>query len=145
MKMWIFSSVNPGVVYIYVSGLAPVRPTSELAGCEGGDVTNPNSALFRIEVIRVPLAHPVPFVQIAPVCITPETALCVMVGTLAKAFCVCAISTFQFAVVSMLLAAGVPHHMMFTLPASPPSIHALSDDFASGPLLTRTGVLHVAP
>ena len=49
---------NKGVVYVYVSGLARVRPSSELAGCEGGDVTDPNSALFRIEVIRVPLAHP---------------------------------------------------------------------------------------
>ncbi len=29
-----------------------------MAGCQGGDVTDPNSALFRIEVIRVPLAHP---------------------------------------------------------------------------------------
>jgi hypothetical protein len=29
-----------------------------MASCETGDVTNPNSALFRVEVIRVPLAHP---------------------------------------------------------------------------------------
>jgi len=46
-------------VYIYVSGSAPVRSPSELAGCS--DVvpdSNPNSALFRIEVIQVPLAHP---------------------------------------------------------------------------------------
>jgi len=49
---------DKGVVYVYVSGLAGVRPSSELAGCQGGDVTDPNSALFRIEVIRVPLAHP---------------------------------------------------------------------------------------
>ncbi|MDQ6738257.1 MAG: hypothetical protein M3Z30_11240 [Gemmatimonadota bacterium] len=47
-----------GVVYVYVSGLARVRSSSELAGCMTGDVTDPNSALFRIEVIRVPLAHP---------------------------------------------------------------------------------------
>src|SRR5579884_3961671 len=47
------------VVYIYVSGTAPVRSPNELAGCSGAppDV-DPNSALFRIEVIRVPLAHP---------------------------------------------------------------------------------------
>ncbi len=49
---------DPGVVYIYVSGLARVRSTNEMAGCESGDITDPNSALFRIEVIRVPLAHP---------------------------------------------------------------------------------------
>jgi hypothetical protein len=47
-----------GVVYVYVSGLAPVRSPSELAGCEAGTVSDPNSALFRVEVIRVPIAHP---------------------------------------------------------------------------------------
>jgi hypothetical protein len=46
-------------VYIYVSGAAPVRPADELPGCSGGPLDeDPNSALFRIEVIRVPLAHP---------------------------------------------------------------------------------------
>ena len=46
-------------VYIYVSGTAPVRPETELAGCSGGDPdTDPNTALFRIEVIQVPLAAP---------------------------------------------------------------------------------------
>ena len=49
---------DKGIVYVYVSGLAPVRSTSEMANCEVGDITDPNSALFRIEVIRVPLAHP---------------------------------------------------------------------------------------
>lgn len=50
---------DPGVVYVYVSGLARVRSASEMPGCEAaGGVTDPNSALFRIEVIRVPLAHP---------------------------------------------------------------------------------------
>jgi hypothetical protein len=46
-------------IYIYVSGSAPVRSPNELAGCSSAapDV-DPNSALFRIEVIRVPLAHP---------------------------------------------------------------------------------------
>jgi hypothetical protein len=50
---------DPADVYVYVSGSAPVRPSEELPGCSGampGD--DPNSALFRIEVIRVPLAHP---------------------------------------------------------------------------------------
>ena len=46
-------------VYIYVSGAAPVRSSSELAGCSGAvPEKDPNSALFRIEVIRVPLAAP---------------------------------------------------------------------------------------
>src|SRR5438093_641546 len=46
-------------VYIYVSGSAPVRSPSELAGCVSAPPdSNPNSALFRIEVIKVPLAHP---------------------------------------------------------------------------------------
>jgi hypothetical protein len=46
-------------VYIYVSGTAPVRPTAELAGCSGlSPEQDPNTSLFRIEVIRVPLAAP---------------------------------------------------------------------------------------
>ena len=46
-------------VYIYVSGSAPVRPADELAGCSGASLAeDPNSAMFRIEVIKVPLAHP---------------------------------------------------------------------------------------
>src|SRR5690349_4656041 len=46
-------------VYVYVSGSAPVRSPSELPGCVAASPdSNPNSALFRIEVIRVPLAHP---------------------------------------------------------------------------------------
>ncbi len=49
---------DKGVVYVYVSGLAGVRPSREMPGCESGDITDPNTALFRIEVIRVPLDHP---------------------------------------------------------------------------------------
>src|SRR5690349_1241511 len=46
-------------VYVYVSGSAPVRSASELPGCvRVAPDSNPNSALFRIEVIKVPLAHP---------------------------------------------------------------------------------------
>ncbi|MDH3733346.1 MAG: hypothetical protein OEU54_07410 [Gemmatimonadota bacterium] len=44
-------------VYIYVSGSSSVRPEEELEGCvAAGD--DPASALFRIEVIRVPLDSP---------------------------------------------------------------------------------------
>ena len=46
-------------VYVYVSGSASVRSPRELPGCvrETPD-KDPNSALFRIEVIKVPLARP---------------------------------------------------------------------------------------
>ena len=46
-------------VYIYVSGSAPVRPADELEGCSAlSPDEDPNSALFRIEVIKVPLDNP---------------------------------------------------------------------------------------
>jgi hypothetical protein len=46
-------------VYIYISGTGPVRQGEELTGCSGGDPSsNPETALFRIDVIKVPLAHP---------------------------------------------------------------------------------------
>jgi hypothetical protein len=46
-------------VYVYISGSAGVRPEAELAGCSNAQPSqDPNSALFRIEVIKVPLAHP---------------------------------------------------------------------------------------
>jgi len=46
-------------VYIYVSGTSFVRQPEELAGCsdEAPD-KNPNTALFRIDVIKVPVASP---------------------------------------------------------------------------------------
>lgn len=50
---------DPENVYVYVSGSAGVRSSSELAGCsEEYPDEDPNSSLFRIEVIKVPLAHP---------------------------------------------------------------------------------------
>lgn len=46
-------------VYIYVSGTSFVRQPEELAGCSGEEPEkDPNTALFRIEVIKVPLASP---------------------------------------------------------------------------------------
>ncbi|SMO84566.1 LVIVD repeat-containing protein [Gracilimonas mengyeensis] len=46
-------------VYVYVSGSAPVRPNEELPGCSAAlPDEDPNSALFRIEVIKVPLDNP---------------------------------------------------------------------------------------
>ena len=44
-------------VYVYISGAAPIRSPSELPGCIIAP-KDPNTALFRIEVIKVPLAHP---------------------------------------------------------------------------------------
>jgi hypothetical protein len=50
---------DPDHVYIYVSGSAPVRPAEELPGCSAlAPDDDPDSALFRIEVIQVPLANP---------------------------------------------------------------------------------------
>lgn len=46
-------------VYIYVSGTSFVRQSEELAGCSGEPAAkDPNTALFRIDVIKVPLAAP---------------------------------------------------------------------------------------
>jgi hypothetical protein len=46
-------------VYIYISGTGQVRQEAELAGCIGGDpAANPNTALFSIDIIKVPVAHP---------------------------------------------------------------------------------------
>jgi hypothetical protein len=46
-------------VYIYVSGTSFVRPGEELAGCSAEKPDkDPNTALFRIDVIKVPVAAP---------------------------------------------------------------------------------------
>lgn len=46
-------------IYVYVSGSAPVRPEEELPGCVSAlPDDDPDSALFRIEVIKVPLDNP---------------------------------------------------------------------------------------
>jgi len=46
-------------VYVYISGSSVVRSPSEMPGCSNTlPASDPNSALFRIEVIKVPLAHP---------------------------------------------------------------------------------------
>ena len=46
-------------IYLYVSGTSFVRQSEELAGCSGETPDkDPNTALFRIEVIKVPLASP---------------------------------------------------------------------------------------
>jgi hypothetical protein len=50
---------DKGVIYIYVSGNQEARPATELAGCNNGtDPADENNSLYRLDVIRVPLAHP---------------------------------------------------------------------------------------
>ncbi|HEY5022084.1 MAG TPA: hypothetical protein VII30_06315 [Gemmatimonadaceae bacterium] len=50
---------DPDNVYVYISGSAGVRSPSELPGCvRATPDKDPATALFRIEVIKVPLAHP---------------------------------------------------------------------------------------
>ncbi|MBW8773347.1 MAG: hypothetical protein JF590_08680, partial [Gemmatimonadetes bacterium] len=50
---------DPANVYVYISGSAGVRSPNELPGCSKlAPDQDPNSSLFRIEVIKVPLAHP---------------------------------------------------------------------------------------
>lgn len=50
---------DPDNVYVYISGSAGVRSPNELEGCSDAmPDEDPGSALFRIEVIRVPLDHP---------------------------------------------------------------------------------------
>ncbi len=46
-------------VYVYISGSSVVRSPSELPGCAAAMPSqDPNTAWFRIEVIKVPVAHP---------------------------------------------------------------------------------------
>jgi hypothetical protein len=46
-------------VYLYISGSAGVRPAEELAGCSGAEPDkDPDTALFTIVIIKVPVAHP---------------------------------------------------------------------------------------
>ncbi len=46
-------------VYLYVSGTSFIRPDEELAGCSDGTPDkNPDTALFRIDVIKVPVSSP---------------------------------------------------------------------------------------
>ncbi len=50
---------DPANLYVYVSGTSFVRPSEELAGCSGDTPDkDPNTSLFRIDVIKVPLSAP---------------------------------------------------------------------------------------
>ncbi len=66
-------------VYIYVSGVSFVRQPEELAGCSGEKPDkDPNTALFRIDVIKVPVAAP----QDAKVVSTPRVFMDPRTGAL---------------------------------------------------------------
>jgi len=50
---------DPRVIYIYVGGSAGVRDASEMPECSDGTVEeNPNTAHYRVDIIRVPLDRP---------------------------------------------------------------------------------------
>lgn len=50
---------DDGHVYVYGSGTSSVRPGEELAGCsDESPAENPETALFRIDVIEIPIARP---------------------------------------------------------------------------------------
>ena len=50
---------DPDNVYIYVSGTSVVRSGSELAGCaRGASLSDTTTSLFRIDIIKVPVAAP---------------------------------------------------------------------------------------
>ncbi len=50
---------DPATIYVYGSGTSSVRSGEELAGCSGlKPEEDPNTALFSIDVIKVPLANP---------------------------------------------------------------------------------------
>ncbi len=66
-------------VYIYVSGTSFVRQPEELAGCSNEKPDkDPNTALFRIEVIKVPVAAP----QDAKIVSTPRVFIDARTGAL---------------------------------------------------------------
>ena len=46
-------------IYVYISGTSVVRQAEELAGCVNGEPDKAaDTSLFRIDIIKVPLAHP---------------------------------------------------------------------------------------
>jgi len=66
-------------VYVYVSGTSFVRQSEELTGCSGETPDkDPNTALFRIDVIKVPLAKP----QDAQVVSSPRVFIDPRTGTI---------------------------------------------------------------
>ena len=53
------SPTDKGVIYIYVSGSQAARSEKELPGCKNGtDAADETNSMFRLDVIKVPLANP---------------------------------------------------------------------------------------
>jgi len=49
---------DPANIYIYVSGTTGVRTDTTLAGCSNEPATGQNPSRWRIDIIKVPVAHP---------------------------------------------------------------------------------------
>jgi hypothetical protein len=49
---------DPDNLYVYIQGTGPVRPPEELPNCSDTGPEDPNTSLFRIEVLRIPVAAP---------------------------------------------------------------------------------------
>jgi hypothetical protein len=50
---------DDNVIFIYVGGSSSVRDSTEMPECSSGTVAeNPNTAQYRVDIIRVPLANP---------------------------------------------------------------------------------------
>ena len=50
---------DPDHVYVFIQGTSRVRDAAELPGCSGASPEeDPNTSLFRIEVVRIPVAAP---------------------------------------------------------------------------------------
>ncbi len=50
---------DKNTIYIYVGGSSSVRDPSEMPECSGGSVAeNPNTAQYRVDIIRVPVRNP---------------------------------------------------------------------------------------
>jgi hypothetical protein len=70
---------DPANVYLYVSGTSFVRQADELAGCSGAAPDkDANTSLFRIDVIKVPVAAP----QTAAIVSSPRVFLDARTGAL---------------------------------------------------------------
>ena len=53
------STKDKGIIYLYVSGFQGARPEAEMPGCkEGTDAADVRNSLYRLDIIKVPLAHP---------------------------------------------------------------------------------------
>jgi hypothetical protein len=53
------SPTDKGVIYIYISGSGGARPDTEMTGCKAGDdPADETNSMYRLDVIKVPLASP---------------------------------------------------------------------------------------